>query len=307
MDSITTARLCGVIGTGAMGAGMVANLLERGYRVHIRDIDPAREAPLVKRGALVQPNPRSVIAAAAAVFIVVETAAQIDDVLRGTDGLLAGIRPGDPVFLCSTIGPVDAERFAAEIVAAGGQAIDAPISGGPVRARDGSMSMMLAAPFAVLDHTAALISAVAGRIFRVSARPGDATRAKLANNLAAGAYLTAASEALAMATKLGLDPVLMQGLMAASSGQSWIADDRLPRALNGLCAPVGAALRVLDKDLALAVAAAQAVGACVPMGEVASRRFQDAMKAGLGELDDSAMYVLYSGRPAGIADPSSSG
>ena len=290
----------GVIGTGAMGAGMAANLLDHGQTVFIRDIDPERERPLAAAGAHRVSTPGELVASARAIFVVVETAGQIDAVLDGPHGLLAGLdglppadRAGRTVFFCSTIAPDDTERFCAAILGGGADAIDAPISGGPARARDGTMSMMLAAPAAVLERQQDLIGQLASRSFRVSARHGDGARAKLANNLAAGAYLAAASEALAMAERMGLDTAIMQALMAASSGQSWVADDRLPRALAGAVKPVGAATRVLNKDLTLAVAAARQAGAPVPMGEAALARFTAALAAGLGDHDDSSLFSLY--------------
>ncbi len=289
----------GVIGTGAMGGGMVVNLLTRGYEVHLRDIDPSREAPLIERGGIRQPDPATLTARVDAVLVVVETAAQIDAVLGGEHGLLAALNSAahadqpTAVFLCSTIAPEDTIRFATAIEQAGGVAIDAPISGGPVRAADGTMSIMLAADAGQLERLDPLLKDLAVSRFVVSATPGDGARAKLANNLAAGAYLAAASEAMSLAVSMGLDPEKMRHLMAASSGQSWIGDDRLPRGLAGLMPAVGAATRVLTKDLTLAVQAANTKGAPVPLGQAALERFEQACAQQMSDCDDSSLYTLY--------------
>jgi len=289
----------GIIGVGAMGAGMATNLLARGYDVHVRDVIAEREQALAKRGAHCQPTPASLILAVDVTIIVVETAAQVQAVLSGDDGLLAALSNAGnsstpkAVMLCPTIAPDDTVRFANEITQAGARVIDAPISGGPERAADGSMSIMLAAPQATLSELEPLLADLSSKRFIVSAKPGDGARAKLANNLAGGAYLAAASEAMSLAVNMGLDPQLMLSLMAASSGQSWVGDDRLPRGVQGLMPTAGAATRVLRKDLTLAVEAAKQSGSPVPMASAALERFSTACDQGMGENDDSSLFTLY--------------
>ncbi|MGH1361802.1 MAG: NAD(P)-dependent oxidoreductase [Burkholderiaceae bacterium] len=289
----------GIIGTGAMGAGIAANLLNRHRDVHVRDIISSREDPLVDRGGVRQATPASMVGAVDAVLIVVETAAQIREVVNGPDGLLAGLAHADKqtaapgIFLCSTIAPEDTVEIAAALTQAGAAVIDAPISGGPERAGDGTMSIMLAGAAEHRQRFADLLNDLSDKQFVVSDRPGDGARAKLANNLAGGAYLAAASEALAMAVSMGLDADIMMRLMAASSGQSWVGDDRLPRGAAGLMPTVGAAARVLTKDLTLAVAAAGSAGSPSPMAQAALARFEAACEQGMGEMDDSCLFTLY--------------
>lgn len=282
-----------------MGAAMASNLLARGHEVHVRDLIAQREEPLLKLGAVRQPDPAALLNAVEAVMIVVETAAQIHDVLSGPRGLLTELSQTDQhaeakgVILCSTVAPADTTAFALALAQVGAAPIDGPISGGPERAADGSMSIMLAAEPAYLERFESLLADLASKRFIVSAQPGDGARAKLANNLAGGAYLAAASEALALAVSMGLDPEIMQPLMAASSGQAWVADDRLPRGAAGLMPAVGAATRVLKKDLTLAVAAAKDAGSPVPMGQAALQRFEAACDDGMAEMDDSSLFTLY--------------
>jgi len=156
------------------------------------------------------------------------------------------------------------------------------------------MSMMIAARDDHVAPVANLINDVAQRQFRVSTRCGDGARAKLVNNLAGGVHLVVAAEAIAMAGKLGLDRAQMQALMAASSGQSWVADDRIPRALADDFEP-RAATRVLMKDLTLGTELAARCGASVPIGEQALAQFVAACDSGLAELDDAAMLTYYEG------------
>ncbi len=294
-DMMRDASGVGVIGVGAMGSGIAARLADLGFRTLCRDIDPVREARLRGEGVLVAGSAREIGASCTVAIVVVVDAAQIETVLDGDDGLLGALGPGKTAVLCSTIAPEEMARFCERIVATGAAAVDAPISGGPARARDGSMSMMLAAPAATLERVDALVRAICGRRFVIGARYGDASRAKLVNNLMAGIHLLAAAEALALAERVGLDPAAMVELVAASSGQSWMFSDRMPRALSGDYAP-RAQTRVLAKDLSLVNALASAAGVSLPLGALASDLLRGACEQGWSEDDDAAALEFYRAR-----------
>lgn len=278
----------GVIGTGAMGGAMAARLQDRGFKVQVRDIDPARQAIQVAAGAKGHSSPAALAGVANTVFIVVVDAHQITQVLKGEGGLLGALGPHHTVVFCSTISPDDMVRSCEAVAACGAAALDAPISGGPQRARDGAMSMMLAAQPELIARLEPLLDAMSARRFVISARFGDASKAKLVNNLVAGINLAAATEGLALARELGLDERQMLSLMTASSGQSWIGDDRLERALADDYAP-RAQTHVLTKDLTLATALATQRGYPVPLGDQARTLFQAACDAGYRDEDDAAM------------------
>lgn len=287
---MTTAA--GVIGVGAMGLGIARSLLRGGLRTVARDIDAGRESLAVADGASAAATPAQVGAQAEVTIVVVVDAAQIDTVLAGPDGLLAALGPGRLVMLCSTIGPQDAQRFAARIEQTGALALDAPISGGPARADAGTMSIMLAGRREALDAAEPVLATIAGKRFVIGERHGDAARAKLVNNLMAGINLMAGAAALALAERLGLDPRAMFELIAASSGQSWIFEDRMARALAGDYAP-RAATHVLTKDLTLANDAARAAGVDLPLGALARDLLRATCDAGWRFDDDAAALEYY--------------
>lgn len=280
----------GVIGTGAMGGAIAARLLASGFSTHVRDLIASRVLPLAALGAIAHDSSASLARAARCILIVVVDAAQINDVIDGAEGIAQALGPGHVVVLCSTIAPHDTERFARRVADLGADLVDAPISGGPARARDGTMSMMLAAAGATLARIADVLAAASARRFVVSPRPGDGARAKLVNNLAAGVHLAAAAEALGLAVRLGLAPEGIAALMSASSGQSWIADDRVPRALAGDLEP-RARLAVLTKDLRLADEAARRVGVRLALGGSALVAFDAACDAGDAEADDAVLVA----------------
>jgi putative dehydrogenase len=288
----------GVIGAGQMGLGIALSAARAGLRTGVRDIDPAREALARDARLEVFASPADVGRRCQAIVIVVVDAGQIEQVLDGPDGLLGALSPGTIVLFCSTIAPADAARFCARVVAAGASALDAPISGGPARAQAGTMSIMLAGAADARRMAEPLLAAVADRRFLVGERPGDASRAKLVNNLMAGIHLMAAAEAVALAERLGLDPDLIVELVGASSGQSWMADDRLPRALAGDLAP-RAQSHVLAKDVRLANEAARSAGLELPLGAVASELFGQLCEGGWRNLDDASALAYYRRRFGG--------
>lgn len=279
----------GVIGIGNMGLGIALRLLECGHAVAVRDLRPDLERIAAGAGARVLPTPQAVAAAADLLIVVVVSAAQIDEVLLGPQGVLAAA-PTD-VMLCSTIAPEDTRRFAEAVQAQGAALLDAPISGGPVKARAGTMSLMLATPEAARLRHARVLADMAASVFPISERAGDAARVKLLNNLLAAVNLVAGAAALAAGERMGLDPAVLQRVIAASSGQSWITDDRLPRALAGDYAPRAHA-HILTKDVTLALQMLQSAGEASPFGEAALAVFRAACDAGWAERDDAVVLEV---------------
>lgn len=294
-------RRVGIVGIGNMGLPIAQRLAECGYAVTVHDIDPARLA-------LAAPLPAAADAATLAaacdvLIVVVVDAVQTEDVLFGPRGAAPSMGAGQAVLLCPTIGPGDTGRFAAALAARGIDAVDAPMSGGPSRARDGSMSLMVACADPVFECHEPLLRAMASRLFRVGTRPGDGARTKLVNNLLAAINLAGAAEALALATRLGLDPARTLDVIEQSSGQSWIASDRLRRALAGDLAP-RAHTSLLAKDSALALAMARAIEREPALGAAATAAFARACASGRAGDDDSCLYdVELSAPPAPARSP----
>jgi len=157
------------------------------------------------------------------------------------------------------------------------------MSGGPVRARDGSMSLMVACPNPVFDAHARALAALSNQVFRLGERVGDGARTKLVNNLLAGINLVGAAEVLALAQAIGLDQGQTLDVIERSSGQSWIGSgDLAPRAH----------MTLLAKDTRLANEAASAAGFQGPLGERAAAVFRMACEHGLAELDDGALLAF---------------
>ncbi len=274
---------------------MAANLLERGWTVQVCDVDASKVADLERKGALALATPAQAAINSVAFLVCVVDAVQTEAVLFGPAGLACMLQPGHTVLLCPTIAPQEIESFAARLASLGVHTVDAPMSGGPARARDGSMSLMVACAQPVFEAQAELLQALSNKLFRISERPGDGARTKLVNNLLAGINLVGAAEVLVLAERLGLDAGRTLDVIEQSSGQSWIGSDRLRRAIAGDYAP-RAHVTLLEKDTRLALEAGKAAGFDGPLGARASQVFADAHQAGLAALDDAAIFKYLGGR-----------
>ena len=194
----------GVVGAGAMGMGVVRSLLRGGFAAHVRDVRPEAHDEASRHGAACHPSPAALARACDAVVVLVVDSAQIEDVLFGRDGI-AESNAKPTVLLGSTVAPGDTAAFAARLAGVGVTAIDAPVSGGPQRAADGTMTMMLSGAAEAIERCGPVLRAIAGKVFVVGTRPGDAAKFKIVNNMLAAANLAAAGEAIALAERAGLD------------------------------------------------------------------------------------------------------
>jgi len=286
----------GVIGVGNMGLAMAARLREHGRAVFVRDVRADREAMAEREGARACATPALLSRQCEVVVVAVVDAAQTEAVLFGDDGVVAGAAPGSCVVLCPTIAPESVESFAARLDALAIDWIEAPMSGGPARARAGTMSLMVACRNDVFARHALLLASLADPVFRLGERAGDGARTKLVNNLLAAINLVGAAEALALAERVGLDPARTLAVIEQSSGQSWIGSDRLARALAGDVAP-RAHTTLLAKDSRLAMAMAAAAGAEAKLGAQAAATFARAVAKGCGDLDDACLLDLLRAPP----------
>ena len=296
-------RRVGVIGTGAMGGGVVQSLVRAGVATFARDIRATAEAAAVRSGAAPCVSPAALARACDAIILLVVDADQIETVLFGADGAAAALAPGGIVVASSTVDPAFPAALAPRLAAAGIPLLDGPVSGGPAKAAAGTMTMMVSGDPAALQRMRPVLEAITGKLFAVGPRAGDASAFKIVNNLLAAANLAAGAEAMVMAVRAGLDPRQLFDVVNASSGGSWIFADRMARALAGDYAP-RAATKILTKDVGIAAAFARRLGVDAPFARAAHAAFLDALAAGYGDEDDAAL-LKRTADLAGIPPPRS--
>ncbi|WP_416547520.1 NAD(P)-dependent oxidoreductase [Limnohabitans sp. DCL3] len=289
-----------VVGAGNMGGGMLGRLCDLGWSVGVHDTDPQAQAKAVDLGAV--PLDSAMQAAKSlsphgVLLVAVVDAAQTEAVLWGEvghglgQGAGAHLQAGQAVMLCPTLAPDTVQSQAQRLSLRGVDCIDAPMSGGPLRARDGSMSLMVACSDVAWQRHQPVLNALSQQVFRVGTRAGDGARTKLVNNLLAAVNLVGSAEAMVLAERLGLDPATTLSVIEASSGQSWIGSDRMRRALADDFEP-RAHVRLLAKDTGLAMQVAEAVAFEPVLGRLARNLFAQAMAQGLQDHDDAALLKL---------------
>lgn len=217
----TTNPTVGIIGLGAMGAGMARNLLARGFPVVAHDLRPEPVAALVAAGATGAASPREVGLAADPVIVMVRDAAQLEAVIFGDDGLVTAIRPGGAIIGCSTIAPDDARALGTMLAARGLAYLDAPVSGGKVGADAGTLTIMVGATPEAFAAARPVLAAVGDRLHHTGP-VGSGQAAKMCHQVMAGVAAAATAEAFALADAVGLDRQLLYAIVTHGAGDGWM-------------------------------------------------------------------------------------
>lgn len=276
----------GFVGLGAMGAPMAAHLAAHDFAV--QGFDPfAQTTP----GGVARVGTASAAADGAdVVVLMVATPEQARDALHGPDGVLSSLQPGAAVVITATVGPEAVRAFADDVAAAGGELVDAPVSGGVTRAGDGQLTLMVSGSASALARSRAVIDTLGGTVFELTDTPGDGQRMKLVNQLLCGVHIAVAGEALAFARGLGIEPATAFDVVSAGAAASFMLDDRGRRMVDEAFDEPRSAVDIFVKDLTLVTSAASFP---LPIAEAALERFRIAADAGLGRKDDSAVITTY--------------
>lgn len=283
-----------VLGLGAMGLPM-ATRLQKTFTVTGFDIAAARIELAVADGVAAASTARGAVAGADVVLLAVRNPAQLEDVLFSETGVAAAMKPGATVLLTSTVGMDAVKDAAAKLSELGLGLVDAPVSGGAVRAGKGDLLVVVGARDDVWDTTEDVLDAMASTLVRVGDAPGAGQAMKTVNQLLCGVHIAAAGEALALARSLGLD--LDQTLSALMSGaaESFMLGDRGPRMLHAYDdqdVEVRSRLDIFVKDMGLVTAAAKSVGLSTPVAAAAEQLYIQGATRGLAAHDDSSVIKV---------------
>jgi 3-hydroxyisobutyrate dehydrogenase-like beta-hydroxyacid dehydrogenase len=281
----------GFIGLGAMGAGMARNLLKAGYALVVNDIDGAKVAALVERGASAADNPADVARRSARTVTMVETTAQTEQVLLGEKGVIEGAARGHVVAMMSTIDPNAAKRMHDRLQEAGIAMLDAPVSGGSARAASGELVVIAGGDAASFESCRAMFKGMSANQFHVG-RIGQGLALKLVNNMLIQVNTVAIAEAFVMGAKAGLDPKVMYEVIRVSTGASFALDHRVPRMLDGDFRP-GGTVDISYKDQELETAFAKSLGVPLFLANISQQVYQMARAAGLCKEDGASVVKVY--------------
>ena len=290
----------GFVGVGIMGEGMAANLVKAGFAVTVmahRNRAPVER--LVAAGAREAASLVDLAREAEVVVTCVPNDAAIEEVLLGEGGIAAGAEKGLIVVDTSTISPITSQRLAGELTARGVTMLDAPISGGQAGAAAGTLAIMVGGPQAAYERVLPVLQAMGKSITYVGGN-GAALAVKLVNNMIVASTLVAVSEGFTMAAKAGVDPAVIQQVLAGATARSYVVQEKVPGSiLKGNLKP-GFKLSLMHKDMGLALDFGKALQ--VPMFGTAlvHQLFTQALGLGKGDLDCIAISELYT-EPAQVS------
>ncbi len=293
--------LVGVIGLGTMGMGAALNLVKAGHEVHGCELREPVRAELVAAGGHAVARACDLPDGMEATIVFVVNAAQAETVLFGQEGCLPRMAPGGVVLCCTTVAPEAARTLGARIESAGLLMLDAPVSGGQVAARGGTMTVMASGPDAAFARAQPVLDAIAGKLWRLGTEIGAGSTVKMVNQLLAGVHIATAAEAMALGIRAGADPQTLFDVISTSAGSSWMFQNRVPHILAGDDTPLSA-VNIFVKDLGIVLDQARALTFPLPLASAAHQLFLAAAAAGHGGRDD-AFVIRFWETLAGISLP----
>lgn len=284
-------KVC-VIGLGSMGLGAAQSLLRSGFDVCGVDVRSDTLAHFERKGGRTAKSPALGAKDAEIAFIFVVNDKQVDDVLFGKNGVVQTIAKGGVIVGCATVPPIFAETLESRLTEAGLEYVDAPVSGGSVKAAAGEMTVMASGKTEVLDRAAPFFDAIATKVYRLGSQAGIGSKFKMINQLLAGVHIAAAAEAVALGIRCGLDPKLLYEVISNSAGSSWMFQNRVPHILEGNYQP-NSAVDIFVKDLGIVLDTGRKNELSLPVATAAHSIYRKANANGLGAEDDSAVVKVY--------------
>jgi len=281
-----------VVGLGSMGFGMAQSLSRAGFSVVGFDAASGAVSRWVAEGGRGANSAAQAAAGADIVVSVVVNAAQTEAILFGEAGVAETLPAGGVFISAATMAPEVARQFAARLEATGRHYLDAPISGGSIRARDGALTILASGTPAAFAKARPALSAMAANVYELGDEAGLGAAFKMINQLLAGVHIAAASEAMAFAARQGLDLAKVYDVITASAGNSWMFENRMPHVLSGDYTP-HSAVDIFVKDLGIIQDMARGAKFPVPVAASALQMFLAASGMGMGRDDDASVARVY--------------
>ncbi len=275
-----------------MGLGMAKSLLKAGFTVRGCDVSQAAKDRFSQAGGQVADTPAEAAKDVGVVLCVVINSTQTDGVLFGKNGAFQAMRPQSVFVSSATMAPSEARRLAGRLAERNIHYLDAPISGGAVKAADGALTVMASGSRAAFEKAEGLLAAIAAKTYRLGDAPGIGASVKMINQHLAGIHIAAACEAITLASKLGLDLPTVYEVITASAGNSWMFENRVPHILSGDYTPLSS-VEIFVKDLGILQDMARMERFPAPLAAAALQMYLATSGAGMGGDDDASVARTY--------------
>jgi len=277
----------GYIGLGLMGKSIARNILKAGFPLVVHNRSRTAVEELVAEGAQAAGSAAEVARQVDVVFTNLPDSPDVEKVALGPAGILEAARPGLVYVDNSTIKPATARAIAARLAEKGTLALDAPVSGGDIGAKNGTLTIMVGGEADALERVMPVFLAMGKTVTHVG-EPGAGQVAKAANQIMVAAQMVAMAELLVFSQKAGVDPQKVVEAIKGGAAQCWTLDVKPPRLFAGNRAP-GFKARMQSKDLNIVLETAREYGVSLPATAENAQLFTAMLQMDMGELDNSAV------------------
>jgi 2-hydroxy-3-oxopropionate reductase len=280
----------GYIGLGRMGKSIARNILKAGFPLVVHNRSRAAVDELAAGGAQTAISPAEVAAQVDVVFTNLPDTPDVEKVVLGENGIIEGAHDGLIFVDNSTIKPASARMIAARLVEKGVLALDAPVSGGDIGARNATLTIMVGGPAEAVEKIMPVFTAMGKTVTHVG-EAGAGQIAKAANQIMVAAQMIAMGELLIFAQKAGADPQKVLQAIQGGAAQCWTLDVKPPRLFAGNRRP-GFKASMQAKDLNIILETAREYGVPLPSAAVDAQLYNAMLQNGMGGLDNSAVIGI---------------
>lgn len=283
-------KTVGFIGLGVMGQGMVRNLLKAGFAVQGYNRTKEKGLPLEQDGATIVDTIKEAVTGADIVISIVGYPEDVEQIYFSEDGILAHAAPGTIVIDMTTSSPALAVKIAEQAEANGLVALDAPVTGGDLGAKNGTLAILVGGQEQAFADVKPLFEAM-GRSISLFGGPGKGQSAKLANQIAIAGSMIGTAEMLLFVTRSGIDPTQFVETIKSGSAGSWSLENLIPRVIAENYSP-GFFVKHFIKDMRLALERADEMGISTPGLALVKSLYDELAAMGHGESGTQALYLL---------------
>ncbi|MBQ2114457.1 MAG: NAD(P)-dependent oxidoreductase [Selenomonadales bacterium] len=289
MDNLAE-KVVGFVGTGVMGRSMAANLMKAGITVCVYNRTREKAEDLIADGAIWKDTPGEVAKASDIVITMVGYPKDVEEVYFNANGLLANAQEGAYLIDMTTSSPALAKKIYQTAKDQGIFAMDAPVSGGDIGAREGTLSIMVGADKDAFEEMRPLFELL-GKNIQHQGGAGAGQYTKMANQIAIAGNMMGVSEAIAYAKQVGLDPTHVLDSIATGAAGSWSLSNLAPRMIRGDFAP-GFYIKHFIKDMGIAIESAEEAGLTLPGLTLAKQLYNQLAREGLEDEGTQALFKL---------------